>query len=109
MRRPLRFLALRLALDERQVAQLAKIVERLRLEREQAAVDLRRAAGELADALEASELDASRVEAGTRQRVSAAEHVQQAVARALRELHALLRVDQREELAALIRSGALRL
>jgi Spy/CpxP family protein refolding chaperone len=109
VRRPVRFLALRLDLDDKQVAQLSRIVERLRTEREQAAVDLRRAAGDLADALEASDLDAARVEAGTRERVAAAERVQQAVARALRELHALLDAEQREELAALIRSGALRL
>ena len=52
IRRPLRFLTERLDLTERQVSQLARIVERIRIERSQAAVDLRRAAGQLADALE---------------------------------------------------------
>jgi Spy/CpxP family protein refolding chaperone len=108
-RRPVRFLAMRLDLDDAQVAKLAKIVERLRVEREQAAVDSRRAAGSLADALEGADLEPGRLEEATRLRVDAARRVQEAVARALAELHALLDAEQREELAALIRSGAVRL
>ena len=51
VRRPLRFLAWRLELSEEQTASLARILERLKLERAQAALDLRRAAAELADAV----------------------------------------------------------
>jgi hypothetical protein len=108
-RRPVRFLAMRLGLDDAQVAKLAKIVERLRIEREQAAVDSRRAAGVLADALEGAAVDAGRVEEATRLRVEATRRVQESVARALGELHELLDGEQREELAALIRSGAIHL
>jgi Spy/CpxP family protein refolding chaperone len=108
-RRPVRFLAMRLDLDEAQVAKLAKIVERLRVEREQAAVDSRRAAGALADALESAALETSRVDEATRLRVDAARRVQESVARALGELHELLDAEQREELASLIRSGAVHL
>jgi Spy/CpxP family protein refolding chaperone len=108
-RRPVRFLALRLDLDDAQVAKLAKIVERLRVEREQASVDSRRAAGAIADALEGAEVDAARVEEATRLRVEATRRVQESVARALGELHALLEADQREELASLIRSGEIQL
>ena len=108
-RRPVRFLAMRLGLDDAQVARLAKIVERLRVEREQAAVDTRRAAGALADALEGEALEAARVEEATRLRVDAARRVQESVARALAELHALLDAEQREELASLIRSGVVHL
>jgi hypothetical protein len=108
-RRPVRFLAMRLDLDDAQVAKLAKIVERLRVEREQAAVDSRRAAGAIADALEGASLEAERLEEATRLRVEATRRVQESVARALRELHELLDGEQREELASLIRSGALRL
>ena len=68
-----------------------------------------RAAGALADALEGAALDAAHLEEATRLRVEAAKRVQEAVARALRELHELLEAEQREELASLIRSGALRL
>jgi Spy/CpxP family protein refolding chaperone len=108
-RRPVRFLALRLDLDDAQVAKLAKIVERLRVEREQAAVDSRRAAGVIADALERAEIEAARVEEATRLRVDATRRVQESVARALAELHALLDAEQREELASLIRSGEIQL
>jgi Spy/CpxP family protein refolding chaperone len=108
-RRPVRFLAMRLDLDDAQVAKLAKIVERLRVEREQAAVDSRRAAGALADALEGAAVDAARVEEATRLRVDATRRVQESVARALGELHELLDGEQREELASLIRSGAIQL
>jgi Spy/CpxP family protein refolding chaperone len=108
-RRPVRFLALRLDLNEVQVAKLARIVDRLRVEREQGAVDVRRAAGTLADALEGDALDAARLEDSARLRVEAAKRVQDAVTHALRELHELLDAEQREELASLIRSGALQL
>jgi Spy/CpxP family protein refolding chaperone len=108
-RRPLRFLALRLELDDSQVAKLAKILERLRIEREQAAVDGRRAAAALADALEGAAFEASRVEEATRLRVEAARRVQESVASGLAELHALLSGEQREQLAALLRSGAVHL
>jgi len=108
-RRPVRFLAMRLDLDDAQVARLAKIVERLRVEREQAAVDGRRAAGTLADALEGAALDAGRVDEATRLRVDATRRVQESVARALAELHELLDAEQREQLASLIRSGVVNL
>lgn len=108
-RRPVRFLAMRLDLDEAQVAKLAKILERLRVEREQAAVDSRRAAGALADALEGAALETGRVDEATRLRVEATRRVQESVARALAELHELLDAEQREELASLIRSGVVHL
>lgn len=109
VRRPVRFLTERLDLDDRQVAQLGRIIERIRIEREQAAVDLRRAAGELADALESSAFEDGAAEAAGQRRIDAAASVQKVVARSLRELHELLDGEQREELAALIRTGAVRL
>ncbi len=109
MRRPLRFLAYRLDLDDRQVSRLGRILEGVKVEREQAAVDLRRAAGELADALEESTIDEDRLRAAGERRINAGRRVQEAVARAMGELHELLDEDQREDLAGLIRTGALRL
>ncbi len=109
MRRPVRFLAERLELDGRQLSKLARIIEQIRIEREQAAVDLRRAAGELADALEGSDFESDTAEAGGQRRVDAARSVQSVVSRSLRELHDLLDADQREELASLIRTGSVKL
>jgi Spy/CpxP family protein refolding chaperone len=109
VRRPLRFLASRLDLSDEQFARAAKILEELKIERAQAEVDLRRSGADFAQALEGGEFGREQVEAGRRRRVEAAARVQDAVARALEALHGLLDPEQREELATLIRSGALRL
>src|SRR5579871_5517581 len=53
VRRPLRFLAYKLDLDESQVTELATILHDLKTERAQAAVDDRRATAALADAISA--------------------------------------------------------
>ena len=109
VRRPLRFLASRLDLSEEQFARAAKILEELKIERAQAEVDLRRSSADFAGALEGGEFGREQAETGRRRRVEAAARVQDAVARALEALHELLDTEQREELATLIRSGAIRL
>jgi len=109
VRRPLRHLAYHLDLDPAQVSKLARILESVKVEREQAAVDLRRASGELADALEGEELAAEKLSAAGERRLEAARRVQETVAEAVRALHALLDEEQREGLADLIRTGGLRL
>src|SRR5262249_37821882 len=53
VRRPLRFLAYKLELDEAQVTELAKILNELKTERAQAAVDPRRTTAAFADAVTA--------------------------------------------------------
>ena len=108
VRRPLRFLAWRLELSDEQTASLARILERLKLERAQAALDLRRGASALADAFE-GEFERAQAEAAAEQRAAAARRVQDAVAKSLEELHALLDPDQRRDLAELIRTGAIRI
>ena len=106
VRRPLRFLAWRLDLTEEQTASLARILEKLKLERAQAALDLRRAAAALADAFE-GEFARAQAEAAGEQRGAAGRRVQEAVAKALEELHALLEPEQRRALAELIRTGGI--
>jgi cyclopropane fatty-acyl-phospholipid synthase-like methyltransferase len=107
VRRPLRFLAWKLDLDEEQTAALARILEQLKLERAQAALDLRRAAASLADAF-AGEFGAPQAAAAAEQRAAAGRRVQDAMAKALEELHGLLEPDQRRALAELIRTGGIR-
>src|SRR5689334_76642 len=51
VRRPLRFLAHKLELDEKQVAEFARIINELKTERAQAEVDRRRTVTALADAV----------------------------------------------------------
>ena len=107
VRRPLRFLAWRLDLTEEQTSSLARILEQLKLERAQAALDLRRAAAALADAFE-GEFGHTQAEAAGEQRGASTRRVQDAVAKALEELHALLEPEQRRALAELIRTGGIR-
>lgn len=109
VRRPLRFLAWKLELSDEQTSQLARILERLKLERAQAALDQRRAAADLADVLEAGEFARARVDAAGELRTAAARRIEAAVGKALEELHALLEPDQRAHLAEMVRTGAIRI
>ena len=107
VRRPLRFLAHRLGLDEPQVAALARILDELKTERAQAEVDRRRTLATFADALSGEAFDAAKAGEAGELRVKSAERVREAVLKALREIHAVLRPDQRLQLAYLIRTGTL--
>ncbi len=107
MRRPLRFLAHKLELSEAQVADLAAILDELKTERAQAAVDDRRAISLLADAVSADAFDEAKVTEATGGRAKSAERVQAAVAKALGRIHKLLDPEQRKQLAYLLRTGAL--
>ena len=107
VRRPLRFLAYKLELSEAQVAAFAAILDELKTERAQAAVDQRRRTSALAETLESDTFDEQRVHAiGDDQRQSD-EKIHAAVARALKKMHQTLDDEQRKRLAYLLRTGAL--
>src|SRR5438552_5420280 len=99
VRRPLRFLAHRLGLDDRQVAELARILDELKTERAQAEVDRRRSLTAFADALTGDAFDAAKGAEGGELRVKSAERLRDAVLKALQQIHALLNADQRVRLA----------
>jgi hypothetical protein len=107
VRRPLRFLAYKLELDERQVAALARILDELKTERAQGEVDRRRSLTAFADAVGAESFDEARAKEAGALRVATAERLRDAVTKALGAIHALLDGDQRERLAYLIRTGVL--
>jgi len=109
VRRPLRFLAWRLQLDEGQVTKLAGILNELKTERAQAAVDDRRSLTAFADAVSGESFDEARATEAAGSRVKSAERLQTAVKQALGQIHAVLDAEQRERLAYLIRTGALML
>jgi Spy/CpxP family protein refolding chaperone len=109
VRRPLRFLAYKLELDERQVAELARILDELKTERAQAEVDRRRTLSAFADAVGGENFDQARAKEAANLRVATAERLRDAVTKALARIHALLKNDQRERLAYLIRTGVLAL
>ena len=107
VRRPLRFLAYKLQLSEAQVAELARILDAVKTERAQAAVDQRRTLSSFAEALEGEAFDRGKAEEGASLRLHSAEHLKTAVVKALEAMHRLLDAEQRERLAYLIRTGTL--
>lgn len=107
VRRPLRFLAWKLGLSEPQVAQFAAIINELKTERAQAAVDDRRALTLLADAAQAEVFDEARAGEALKLRTSSEERVQKKVLESLGRMHALLDAEQRARLAYLLRTGVL--
>lgn len=107
MRRPLRFLAFKLGLDEAQVTALATVLNDLKTERAQASVDLRRTTSALADAVSAESFDEGKARGAAAERIKSDERVQGAVVAALGRIHALLKPEQRGKLAYLLRTGAL--
>jgi Spy/CpxP family protein refolding chaperone len=107
VRRPLRFLAHKLDLDERQIGELARILDELKTERAQAEVDRRRTLSAFADSVSGNAFDDAKANEGGELRVKSAERLREAVLKALRQIHAILNADQRVRLAYLIRTGTL--
>jgi len=107
VRRPLRFLAHKLELDEKQVVLLARILDQLKTERAQASVDDRRALGEFADALAGDAFDTTKAAAAGDRRVESNKRLRETLLRSLQEIHAMLNSEQRARLAHLIRTGVL--
>ncbi len=89
------------------MAQLAKVLDELKTERAQAAVDDRRTVAGFADALGLEQFDQARAKEGGDLRVKSAERLRDAVVNALGKIHALLDSGQRAQLAYLIRTGVL--
>ncbi len=107
VRRPLRFMAHRLELNESQVAELAAILDELKTERAQASVDHRRSVGSFADCLAGDAFDEDGAKSAAGARVKSAERLREAVVKALKRTHAMLDAEQRRQLAYLLRSGQL--
>jgi LTXXQ motif family protein len=106
VRRPLRFLAHKLQLRDDQIAQLAAILDALKIERAQAAVDDRRTVAALADAIEGGTFDEPKAREAGALRVKSAGALSEAVVKALGKIHGLLDAEQRARFAYLIRTGA---
>jgi Spy/CpxP family protein refolding chaperone len=94
-------------LDEKQVTELARILNELKTERAQAEVDDRRSLTEFADAVAGEAFDASKASSAGERRVQSAARVRDALIRALEQIHAMLKPEQRQRLAYLVRTGIL--
>jgi Spy/CpxP family protein refolding chaperone len=107
VRRPLRFLAFKLELEEKQVEELASILNDLKTERAQAEVDNRRSTSGIAEAIAGETIDAAKLTAATDDRVKSAERLRDAVVKAVGRIHKMLTAEQRTRFAYLIRTGVL--
>ncbi|OLD64751.1 MAG: hypothetical protein AUI47_04425 [Acidobacteria bacterium 13_1_40CM_2_68_5] len=107
VRRPLRFMTYKLGLNESQVTELARILDELKTERAQAAVDDRRTLTAFADAVSGDAFDEARAAEGADLRRKGSSGLSDAVVKALGRIHKLLSPEQRERLAYLIRTGTL--
>jgi Spy/CpxP family protein refolding chaperone len=107
VRRPLRFMAHKLELDDEQIQKLAGILNELKTERAQAAVDDQRSIAAIAKALEGDAFDQAKAKEALELRVKSAERLRDAVLTTLERTHAMLTPDQRATLAYLLRSGVL--
>jgi Spy/CpxP family protein refolding chaperone len=107
VRRPLRFLAYKLELDEKQVGELAKVLSDLKTERAQADVDGRRTVAGFADAVGGAAFDDAKAKEAAELRVKSAGKLRDAVVTALSKIHAILNEEQRAKLAYLIRTGTI--
>lgn len=107
VRRPLRFMAHKLALDDEQVKELAAILNDIKMERAQAAVDDQRTVSAIAGSLTGESFDRAKAEEGLALRVKSAERLRDAVLDTLKRTHTLLSPEQRDKLAYLLRAGGL--
>ena len=109
VKRPLRFLAYKLQLTEPQVSELAAILDELKIERAQAAVDDRRTLSAFADALTGDAFDNTKATEGATLREKSTDRLGEAVVKALARIHKLLTPEQRARFAYMIRTGTIRL
>ena len=107
VRRPLRYMAHRLDLDEEQIDTLAAILNVLKTEQAQARLDEQRSVGRIADAVEGDDFDAEAAAEALSLRVAAAERLKEEVLKTLEKTHEMLDPEQRKRLAYLLRSGQL--
>ena len=107
VRRPLRYMAHKLDLDDEQIDTLAAILNVLKTERAQARLDERRSVAGVADAVEGEDFDKDAAAEALNARVEAAERLKQEVLTTLERTHEMLDPEQRKRLAYLLRSGQL--
>ena len=107
VRRPLRYMAHKLDLDDEQIDALAAILNKIKTERAQARLDEQRSIAGIADAVDRDDFDGEAAAKALDLRVTAAERLKEEVLDTLRKTHAMLDSEQRKRLAYLLRSGQL--
>lgn len=105
VRRPLRYLAHRLDLDEHQVRRLAAVLNQLKTEREQASLDEKRSVVSLANLLIEGTPTLDECKEQLAGRVDTAKHMRDETAKATVAISNLLDDDQRAEFVDLLLTG----
>jgi Spy/CpxP family protein refolding chaperone len=106
VRRPLRYLAYQLDLDDRQTRRIAAVLDRLKVEREQARLDEARTVIDIASLVTQPDISVDTLKDALAPRVSSAEHLQVTVAKAMYDIISELDPEQREDFAYLLNSKA---
>lgn len=106
VRRPIRYLAYQLDLDDKQTRKIAAVLDRLKVEREQAKLDEARTVIEVASMVTQPELSVEMLKDALAPRVTSAEHLQTTVAKAMHDIVCELDPEQREDFAYLLNSKA---
>ena len=109
VRRPLRYLAHHLDLDDDQVRRVAAAFDRLKTEREQHRVTRASTAQDLAELLSDGKPSIDALTDAMTPRIDSAERMRLAVARAVCDIAEVLDDEQREQFAALISSKTIRM
>ena len=104
VRRPLRYLAYHLDLDDGQTRRIAAIFDRLKIEREQASVDESRTITNVASLVTNPNVSVDMLTTALAPRVASAEQLQLATARAIQDIVSELDAEQREDFAYLLNS-----
>jgi len=106
VRRPLRYLAHRLDLDDSQIRKMASILNQLKTEREQAELDEKRTVAGMANLLADGTPTLDEIREVLSGRVKSAEHLQEETAKAVVAISNFLDDDQRDEFVNLLLTGS---
>ncbi len=109
VRRPLRYLSYHLDLDDDQRRKVAACLDRIKLEREQAILDRKKADSALADEFTRADVSVDDLRKALTPRAEVEAYMQVTLAKELVEIAAILDAEQRQEFAHLLRNGILKL
>ena len=106
VRRPLRYLTHRLDLDDSQIRRMATVLNQIKTEREQAALDEKRSITSVAELLSQGTPTLEQCRETLSVRLETAKHLNEETAKAIVAVSDLLDDDQREEFVNLLLTGA---
>ena len=107
VRRPLRYLGYKLDLSENQMRRMSSVLNAIKNERDQSALDEKRTITAIADLMADSTPTLEEVSEALQPRTKNAEQLQAEIARGLVQISDILDEDQREQFVGLLLSGAI--